>query len=511
MKLPQYPESYWLNSIELPSFPKLEQHLNVDVVIIGAGITGITTAYLLSKKGLSIALLEAGKILTGTTGHTTAKITAQHGLIYDELIAHFGEEQAKLYYEANNEGLQFIKNMVEEHAIDCDFKEEDAFIYTADDSYITALSKEADAYQKLGIQGGFVPKVPLPFSIKAAIVMNKQAQFNPVKYLAALVKLAVRQGVQFFEHTTAVSVGKEEKASAKTLDGFTVSADAVVSCSHFPFYDGGNFYFARMYQERSYALCVQTDIELPKGMYISAEEPVRSIRSVMVDGEKRLIIGGENHKTGQGICTIKHYEALQAFAQNMFGAKEILYRWSAQDLTTLDKLPFIGRADSDYPNYYVASGFKKWGMTTGTVAALLIKRLIAGKKSAYEQLFTPSRFYADPTIKQFIKQNTDVAVQLVKGKLEVLNRYPEHLDRDEGAVVEVNGKRAGAYRDLEGKLHIVDTTCTHMGCEVEWNSGERTWDCPCHGSRFSFEGEVIDGPANKPLTQINSYENKKRG
>lgn len=502
MKLPQFPESYWLNSTNLPSYPKLTQDINVDVAIIGAGISGITTAYLLSKHGLSIAVIEAGQILTGTTGHTTAKITAQHDLIYEEFISHFGQERAKLYYEANNEAIQFIKQTIKDHSIDCDFMEENSYIYTNSDNYLTKLTNEFKAYQSLGIPGAMVDGIPLPLATKGALVMNNQAQFNPVTYLKALIELAEKQGVKIYENTAAISVDKGNPASVITKEGNKISCKHVVSCSHFPFYDGGEFYFARMYAERSYVLGVKAVADYPGGMYISAEDPKRSIRSAIANGEKIILIGGGNHKTGQGICTIKYYEGLQLFAQENFGIKEICYRWSAQDLTTLDKLPFIGQTHESDPHIFVATGYKKWGMTTGTAAALLIEKLVTGQESPYKELFSPSRFYADPTLKQFFSTTADVAKHLIGGKLKYIDKYPEQLNNDEGSVVTVNGKRAGAYRDPKGGLHLLDTTCTHMGCEVEWNEGERTWDCPCHGSRFSYEGEVINGPADKPLKKI---------
>lgn len=502
MNLPQLPQSYWLNSSSISSYPKLTEDINVDVVIIGAGITGITTAYLLSQHGLNIAVIEAGSILTGTTGHTTAKITAQHDLIYDEFIAHLGEERTKLYYDANDEAIQFMKKIIKKHSISCDFTKEDAYIYTNSDKYVDKLSNEYKAYQTLGIRGSLVQQTSLPFSTKLALMMNDQAQFNPIKYLASLTDLVVKQGVQIYENTTAVDVEKGTTATVVTRDGHKIRSKYVVSCSHFPFYDGWEFYFARMYPERSYVLGVKTKADYAGGMYISAEDPKRSIRSITAEGEQMLLIGGENHKTGQGGCTLKYYEELQMFAEEEFGIKEIAYRWSAQDLTTLDKLPFIGPYGADDPNILVATGYKKWGMTTGTAAALLIEKCITDQESPYKDLFTPSRFYADPTLKTFVVQNADVAKHLIGGKLEVINAYPEDLHKDEGSVVSVNGKRAGAYRDEEGELHIVDTTCTHMGCEVEWNNGERTWDCPCHGSRFSYKGDVIEGPAKKPLKKV---------
>jgi Rieske Fe-S protein len=215
-----------------------------------------------------------------------------------------------------------------------------------------------------------------------------------------------------------------------------------------------------------------------------------------------ILVGGENHKTGQGITTLRHYEALEKYAEETFGIEKYLYRWSAQDLTTLDKVPYVGRITSSHPNVFVATGFRKWGMTNGTAAAILLKDLIARGESLYEELYSPSRFEGDTMVKNFLAGNAEVAKHLVKGKIEKPNKNPEELKHDEGAVVSVRGKRAGAYKDSSGLLHIVDTTCTHLGCEVEWNSGDRTWDCPCHGSRFSYNGEVVEGPAEKPLKRL---------
>ncbi len=238
-------------------------------------------------------------------------------------------------------------------------------------------------------------------------------------------------------------------------------------------------------------------------MYISADDPTRSLRYTPVNGEPLVLIGGENHKTGQGPDTMLHYLALEAFAEKTLGIEEYVYRWSAQDLITLDKVPYIGPVTADKPNILVATGYRKWGMTNGTTAAMLLTDIILKKENPYRDLFSPSRFKkADPDIKKFISFNANVAGHLLKGKLEFVPKDPSDLQNDEGSVVMVNGKRAGAYKDPEGKLHIVDTTCTHLGCECEWNHGERTWDCPCHGSRYSYDGEVLNGPTEKPLRKI---------
>lgn len=501
--MPQLPEPYWRDSITPPAFPKLTEDIKADAAIIGGGISGVTTAYLLAKEGLKVVLLDAGPLLNGTTGHTTAKITAQHDLIYNEFVNQVGEEKAKLYYQANTDALQFIKGLVEEHKIECAFSEQDAYIYTNSDSYISKLNDEFAAYEKLGIKGELVTQIPLPLPIKSAIVMRKQAQFHPLQYLTSLVQIFTNSGGVIYENTTADTVEEDAQMKVRTREGHTITCDHVISCSHFPFYEGMGFYFSRMHAERSYVLGIRSEKNYPGGMYLSAEEPKRSVRYTTTNrGENLILIGGESHKTGQGICTIKHYEALQAFAENTFGIQEIPYRWSAQDLVTLDKIPYIGQISSGKQNIYVATGYRKWGMSHGTAAALLIRDLILKHENPYRELYTPSRFDAVPDLKNFIVQNTDVAKHLIAGKLEIVYRRPEDLTNGEGAVVTVDGKRAGAYKDEQGTLHIVDTTCTHMGCELEWNLGERSWDCPCHGSRFSITGDVMEGPAKKPLKKI---------
>ncbi|WP_282937004.1 FAD-dependent oxidoreductase [Paenibacillus sp. RC67] len=500
--LPQFPGSYWLRSTNIPQFPKLTDNLQADVAVIGGGITGITTAYLLAKRGMKVVVLNAGRILEGTTGSTTAKVTAQHDLIYNEFIAHFGEEKARLYYEANHEAIAFVKDTVAELDIDCQLNEEDAYVYTNLDEYVQKVQDEYKAYEKLGIPGEYVDAAPLPFETKAAVLMKNQACFNPVPFLIRLTEEIIRMGGQIFEQTTVVESTLEKQSIVRTKHGPEVTCQYVVSASHFPFNDLKGFYFARLHAERSYVLAVRTKKAYPGGMYISAENPKRSLRSLLIDGEPAVIIGGEGHKTGQGLCTFQYYEHLQQFGDETFGLREIVHRWSAQDIYTLDKMPYIGQQWPDVPNHFMATGYRKWGMTNSIAAAMLNTKLIVGEESPYKEVFTPQRFHADPGIKTFIMQNANVAMNFAAGKMELTRRDPDELALDEGSVVQVNGKRAGAYRDSNGKLFVVDTTCTHMGCEVEWNEAERTWDCPCHGSRYSFKGDVIEGPAKEALTLL---------
>ncbi|WP_100405801.1 FAD-dependent oxidoreductase [Bacillus solitudinis] len=502
------PESYWLTSTTLPTFPALQQDLDVDVLIVGAGITGITTAYLLKDSGLRIAIVEATSIANGTTGHTTAKITAQHGVIYDELLQHFGREKTSQYYQATDEAIQLIRNIVKEENIQCELINEDHYLYTTNNRGLTKLKKEQKAYEEVGIPSEWVEEVPFEMDIKAAIKMPNQSQFHPLRYIAHLVQELTNKNIQIYEHTVSTDIDAGDIQTVSTRNGAKVRTKYVVSASHFPFHDLPGLYFSRMYADRSYIVAVKTE-KFPGGMYINADQPSRSLRYTMVDGEKLVLISGEEHKTGQGMDTLNHYEALEDFGRELFGEIDVRYHWSAQDLVTLDKIPYIGELSKSHKNTFVATGFRKWGMTNSTVAARLISDKILGQVNPYEELFSPSRFIADPSIKQFISYNADVTKHLLRGKFENGDRLPEELENDEGGVVTVDGKRAGAYKDPKGKLHIVDTTCTHMGCEVSWNHGERTWDCPCHGSRFSYDGEVIEGPAQKSLTPLQEKSTEK--
>ncbi|MBS4176746.1 FAD-dependent oxidoreductase [Lederbergia citrea] len=499
--LPHAPASFWIESTKLETFPTLDKDIDVEVAIIGGGITGISTAFNLVKEGFKVAVFEASSVLNGTTGHTTAKITAQHGLIYDELISHFGEESAKQYFEANENARRFIEECINLHGIECGYGKEDAYVYASSKDHVKDLKKEADAYERLGIDGGFTEEIPLSINAVGAVVMKNQAQFHPLQYLSKLIDFIKENGGVIYEQSVATQMENGNPAVVHFRNGVKVKAKYVVSASHFPFHDGRG-YFARLFPKRSYVLAVKTDKPFPGGMYINAEKPTRSIRSVTINGNEALLISGDGHKTGQGEPEIKHYEALEKFAVENFGAKEIIYRWSAQDLVTPDKVPYIGRISEGNDNVFVATGYKKWGMSTSILASLLITDLIIGKDNRYTDLFSPSRFVTDPSIKKVVKENINVAANLISGKFDRPDKELKDIKEGEGAVVTIKGGRAGAFKTEAGQLFVVDTTCTHMGCEINWNSGDRTWDCPCHGSRFSYEGEVIEGPAQRPLKRI---------
>ncbi|WP_010278295.1 FAD-dependent oxidoreductase [Paenibacillus senegalensis] len=504
--LPDHSRSYWLDSTKQTEFPALDRDLSTDVTVIGGGITGILTAYLLAEEGFQVTLLEGSRLFHGTTGNTTAKLTAQHGLIYADLLDTFGLDQTRLYYEANLRAMQWAEQIINAKQIPCQLQKQDAYVYTQSEDKLSQMEKEMRAYEQLGIPGRLAESSPLPFPVKYALKMENQAQFHPLAFLSFFVSELADNKTQVYEHTRAFQIDKAEGDwLVRTESGNTVRSTHVIQCSHFPVFDEKGFYFARLYAERSYAVAAKIKQPYPGGMYINAESPTRSLRSLTIKGESFAIVGGENHKAGQDTGTLKRYAALEAFANEAFEVEQVAYRWSTQDVITLDKAPYIGRMTEDTPNLWVATGYRKWGMTNSIAAAHLLHKLVLGQADPYAEVVDPSRFKANPSIKNLIVQNADVAKQLISGKFDSEGADPEQLGLDEGSVCIWKGQRAGVYKDTQGKLHIVDTTCTHMGCEVHWNQSERTWDCPCHGSRFDIDGLVLEGPAVEPLKTFANF------
>ncbi|HOF99919.1 MAG TPA: FAD-dependent oxidoreductase [Clostridia bacterium] len=499
--LAEKPTSYWIASTPETGYPSLDQDLHADVAIVGGGIAGITTAYLLTLEGLRVAVIEADRILRGTTGHTTAKLTSQHALIYDKLIGRFGKDLALQYANANESAIRWVWKIAKEQNIDCDLSEQDAYVYTQKEENRDGIDREIEAALELGIKAEFAERIPFDIPVAGAVRFKNQAQFHPLKFLLPLAKEIENRGGRIFENSRAVELEEKEKPSVAVQNGAKVTADRVVVASHYPFINKEGLYFARIYVDRSYALGIRAKEKYPGGMYINAEDPSRSMRS-QPDGDGELIlVVGEKHKTGQGVDTMLHYENLMDFADEIFTVEDIPYRWSTQDCMTLDGVPYVGRYAKDNPDVYVATGYGKWGMTNAIASAHLIRDLIVKGESPYGEIYDPSRMATGAAIGNFVVQNANVVGQLLGGKLAPLPDDVE-LEKGEARVVEIDGHRAGAYRDRDGAVHVVDTTCTHLGCELNWNSAEKTWDCPCHGSRFTYEGEVVEGPANNPLNSV---------
>lgn len=503
------PESYWIASTQDTNYPSLDKDIKVDLVIIGGGMVGMSCAYQLRNEGLNIAILESRSILQGTTGYTTAKITSQHSLIYNKIINSMGESLAKQYATANENAISEIKKIIDENGIECDYENQSAYIYAQKEENIKKIEEEVKAASSLGIKATFVKDIPFSIPIKGAVRFDNQAQFHPRKYLLALSQVIQNKGVKIYEKSRVVTLDENDEGYILTTsNGNNVLANKVIIASHYPFYNKHGMYFARIYVERDYVVAIKAKEKFPGGMYINAEEPVRSLRSHPTDDGELILVVGESHKTGQGEDTNDHYKSLMNFADEIFTIEDIPYRWSTKDCMTLDGIPYIGNYTVNTPNLYVATGFGKWGMTNSTVSSLLLKDLITGKESPFADVYNPSRKTIIPSAKEFIVQNANVAGQLLDGKLSTFPNDVE-LENGEGKVVEKDGKRAGSYKDNNGKIHLVNTTCTHMGCELNWNNGEKSWDCPCHGSRFDVDGDVLEGPAVSPLSfdnDVNTLE-----
>ncbi|MDD2190211.1 MAG: FAD-dependent oxidoreductase [Eubacteriales bacterium] len=497
------PDSYWIDSMKdiFPSYPALHEDAKADVIIVGGGIAGITCAYLLSKEGLSVTVLEANRLACGTTGHTTAKITSQHNLIYYKLLKQLGAELAKQYADANQTAILEIKKLTETLNINCDFVSQPAFVYTESEDYINPLHEELNTALNFGIKADYVDSIPFPFTIKGALRFDNQAQFHPLKYSLSLAGAFTENGGKIFEKTRVVELAKDEQYAVITDEGHRVSSDILIIASHYPFYNKAGMYFSRIYQQRSYVAAVRAKEKYPGGMYINAEEPVHSLRSHTTHDGELILLGGAQHKSGQGGNTKKNYEELLDFAEPYFNITGVPYHWSTQDCMTVDGLPYVGNMTSDTPNLYITTGFGKWGMTNSMASAMLLRDLITKGDSPWKDVYNPSRHTKAASALTFAAENFNVAEKLIGGKFQPLTKLENiELVPGEGKVVDLDGKRAGVYMDDEGVRHIVNTTCTHMGCELNWNPAERTWDCPCHGSRFSCTGKVIDSPAVNELS-----------
>jgi len=510
INLPEKSVSYWMDSVHFKNYPAVEKDMDVDVTIVGAGITGITLAYMLKSKGLKVALLEVDRVAGGVTGHTTAKLSIQHDLFYDKLVTNFGREKAQIYADSNTKGQEFLVSLVKEKKIDCDLEMQNSYIYTQSDDYVSKIEKEVTAARDLNIKVRYEDKLSLPFDVKCAVNFLDQYQFHPLKYLKFLCEEMDKDGETIFENTKVIDIEENIEGSRKLTvfidGGKKVSCDYAVMACHYPFNKLAGLYAIKMYAEKDYVIVAKTIQDFQGGLYKNAEEPARSLRSVDIFGEKAVIFTGDSHKTGTEHDTMKHFENMYNFANESYGVKELLYRWSTQDLIPLDEVPYIGHLTGHHENVFVATGFKRWGMTTSQMAALLLADKIINKHSPWEDLYNPSRFNLKASFVNLMKNTGGVINNLLLRKLSPSFDFISDLAREEGRIVTINGEKAGAYKDKDGLVHLVETACTHLRCELQWNEAEKTWDCPCHGSRFSIDGEVIEGPALERLRTITIHD-----
>jgi glycine/D-amino acid oxidase-like deaminating enzyme/nitrite reductase/ring-hydroxylating ferredoxin subunit len=493
--------SFWIASTDRTDYPAAPAELDVDVAVLGGGIAGLNVAAALKRAGRTVAVVEAARILEGVTGNTTAKVTASHGRLYAYLVDKFGAGKARLYAESQQAALEHIARTVAEEDVDCDFVRTDSWIYTHDAAEVDELRAEADAARTAGLPATYEDAVPLPYDTAGGIRYAHQARFHPRKYLLHLARSIPGDGSVVLESTRALDVDEGDPCVVTTDRGVVRARDVVVA-THIPFLDRGGF-FARQFPMRDYVVAGRIAKEdAPDGMFLSTEQPTHSIR-VADDGDAMLlIVGGEGHTTAREQDTDQRYERLAAWTRERFGVEDVAYRWSTQDYTSTDRVPFVGRFHGGAKRLWVATAFGAWGMTNGTMSGLLLADLVTGVENPWAELYDPNRVGpAATSAKTFVKENVAVAKQLVTGYVTPGDvASADQLGPGEAAVIRHGLAKTATFRDDDGVLHEVSARCTHLGCVVGWNAAERSWDCPCHGSRFDVDGAVLNGPAVEPLT-----------
>ena len=431
--------SIWSDSVNLPTFDTLKKDIKTDVLIIGGGIAGILCAYMLEQSHVDYVLVEANSICSGITKNTTAKITSQHGLIYHKLVQRFGIEKTRIYLEANEVALEQFRKLCS--SIDCRFETKDSFVYSLDKPH--KIEKELDALRQIGFAATYTDDLPLPFSVSGAVCFSKQAQFHPLQFLSA-----VSSPLRIYEHTKV----RELAPNTAITDHGKITAKKIIVTTHFPFLNKHGSYFLKMYQHRSYVIALENAPNV-NGMYVDEADKGLSFRNY----ENLLLLGGGDHRTGK---KGGNWNELTEFARKYYPDSQEQYRWATQDCMTLDQIPYIGPYSNRTRDLYVATGFNKWGMTSAMVAAMILRDMVLEKDNPYASVFSPSRTMLRPQL------------------------------------------AVNAFEATTNLLSFTTKRCPHLGCALKWNPEERSWDCPCHGSRFTESGELIDNPATDDLKSL---------
>jgi glycine/D-amino acid oxidase-like deaminating enzyme/nitrite reductase/ring-hydroxylating ferredoxin subunit len=475
------------------------EDLLVDVAIIGGGITGISVAFTLAEAGRSVAILEMRGLAEGATGFTTAKVTSGHNLIYRQLSNNQGPEAAQAYADANDSALATMRRWSQGFEIECAWEERANFVYASEAEATDAVREEAEAARAAGLAASFVETTELPLATFGAVRLEGQAQFHPRRYLLGLAAEVERLEGLIFEDTRVLDFEEGEPCVIETERG-TLHAKEVVFATRLPISNRGHFY-NKTAPYMSYAVAFPFDGVLA-GMYINTTTPFRSLRTARDGDRTYLIVGGEGHKVGDEADTDERYEPLVSFAAQFFGLNKPSHRWCTHDMVSVDHVPFIGRLDKDSKHLWVATGFGKWGMTTGTVAGLILRDRIIGQDNGWSEVFDSTRSVFAEGKAKLLEEGLDVAKHFVLDSFrDPKPGNPLALGSGEGAIVRVGGEDIALFRDEGGGLHAFSGTCTHMGCLLRWNAGEQTWDCPCHGSRFDAVQGTGHGRARDPRSR----------
>lgn len=522
-------KSYWIDSKEAKQYKTLDRNIETDICIIGGGITGITTAYYLNQYKIRNVILEKDRLCGRTTGHSTSKITSQHGLFYKYLIDSQGGEFARKYYEANERAIQNMKDIIENENINCEWEEQSAYVFTQNIKGIQEIKDEVEAVKKIRGIANYIeaqnieinkiskenesksivneesPELQrlenvLPIKALAAIEFPNQAQFNAYQYGIELAEICEKRNTQIYEKSRVIGMSEEDKGYEITLEnGVKVKAKYIVIATKYPIIDIPGYHFLKMYQQTVNAILVDPKENVLNGMYINNEEPTISLRKVKTKDKEYLLVVGFEHKTGAKIDLSNSYQYLEKIARSLYPKSEVKYRWNTEDCISLDKIPYIGKFSKNMKHVYVATGYNEWGITTSNVAANIIVDKIMEKENKYADIFDATRLEPIKNRKELgnmIKESIQfVVINKFKNPMET----EEQLQNDEGEIVELNGEKVGVYKNKNGEVFRVRPVCQHLGCELSWNNLDKTWDCPCHGSRYDYKGNLIYGPSVKNL------------
>ena len=548
-------KSYWMDSVpEKRKYKKLTRDIETDICIVGGGLTGLSIAYYLNNYKIRNVILEKDEICQQTSCLSTAKITSQHGLFYKYLIDSKGKEIAQKYYQANEEAIHKIKGIIQKEKIDCDFEKQSSYVFTQSIQEQQNIQAEVDAVKSIGGIANYIEAKDillnqigqkdeninaedmqniLPIKALCAVEFPNQAQFNPYKYAMGLAKIVTQGNTQIFENSKVIdiqAVEQNENMEEITLEelikrmknkieavknnnakveykvklenGCIVKAKYIVIATKYPIINTPGYYFLKMYQSTSNVIAIETK-ELPiEGMYINTENPTISIRKIKENGKDLALVAGFDHKTGADTDLTNAYQYLEKIAKSLYPDCKVVCKWNTQDCISLDKIPYIGQYSTLLPHMYVATGYKKWGITTSNIAARMIVDKIMEKENPYTEVFNSTRMEPIKNRKEIGNMLQQTVKSLILDKLEIPKETLNQVQRGEGNIIEIGGKKVGIYKNELEEIFLIKPVCQHLGCELTWNNLDKTWDCPCHGSRYDYKGNLIYGPSVKNLERL---------
>lgn len=473
-----------------------------DVLIVGGGITGLSTALRLQENGLQCIIAEANTLGFGTTGGTTAHINSFFDTPYSDVIKNFGEENAVLLYRGAEEAMNLIKSNIEKYNIDCSYDDRTAFLFSVDEKQNELLADIIKGGKQVGLPIDYTNENPFPIPYLKIAIINSQAQFNPILYIQGLARAFEAAGGTILENCRVTEVKEEEPLLIETSMQ-PLRAKRVIYATHIP--PGVNILHFRCAPYRSYAIAaiLTNKHDYTPFLGYDLDEPYHYYRMQNVNGQQYLIAGGEDHKTGHEENTVMPFEKLESHIKKFYSIRRVAFRWSSQYFEPADGLPYIGNLPGNSAAVYVATGFGGNGITYGSLSAIVLSDIISNGESKYQDLFDPNRLKPVAGFSNFIKENADVVKTFFTGKLSVekINELAS-IAAGEGKIIKMDGHTAAVYKDENHKVYAVNPSCPHAYCSVAWNMAEKTWDCPCHGSRFSVEGKLLTGPAHTDLKHI---------